>query len=64
LSSAALTRLGIRDPQRVREDVLDGYVSLEAAERDYGVLIRPDHSIDEEATRRIRRTGADDADAG
>jgi N-methylhydantoinase B len=31
-----------RDPQRVVEDVLDGYVSLEAAERDYGVIIDRD----------------------
>jgi N-methylhydantoinase B len=30
-----------RDPERVLEDVLDGYVSLEAAEKDYGVLIDP-----------------------
>jgi N-methylhydantoinase B len=28
-----------RDPERVREDVLDGYVSPEAAEADYGVVL-------------------------
>jgi N-methylhydantoinase B len=31
-----------RDPERVRRDVLDGYVSLEAAERDYGVKLDPE----------------------
>jgi N-methylhydantoinase B len=30
-----------RDPERVRADVLDGFVSLEAAERDYGVALDP-----------------------
>jgi N-methylhydantoinase B len=29
-----------RDPQRVLADGINGYVSLEAAERDYGVVIR------------------------
>jgi N-methylhydantoinase B len=29
-----------RDPERVLADVVDGYVSLEAAEREYGVRIR------------------------
>ena len=29
-----------RDPERVLRDVVDGYVSLEAAEREYGVRIR------------------------
>ena len=31
-----------RDPQTVLDDVLDEYVSLEAAERDYGVVLTPD----------------------
>jgi N-methylhydantoinase B len=31
-----------RDPERVRGDVLDGYVSVEGAERDYGVLLDPE----------------------
>lgn len=31
-----------RDPERVRRDVLDGYVTLEAAERDYGVKLDPE----------------------
>ena len=29
-----------REPERVLADVVNGYVSLEAAERDYGVVIR------------------------
>jgi N-methylhydantoinase B len=31
-----------RNPERVRADVVDGYVSLEAAERDYGVVLDPE----------------------
>lgn len=31
-----------RDPERVREDVRDGFVTLEAAARDYGVVLDPD----------------------
>ena len=31
-----------RDPERVRDDVRDGYVSLEAAARDYGVVLDPE----------------------
>ncbi|WP_405240686.1 hydantoinase B/oxoprolinase family protein [Lentisalinibacter orientalis] len=42
-----------RDPWRVLEDVLDERVSLEAAERFYGVVIR-DGRVDESATRRCR----------
>ncbi|WP_353642837.1 hydantoinase B/oxoprolinase family protein [Mesorhizobium sp. WSM2239] len=30
-----------RNPERVREDVIDGYISAEAARRDYGVAIDP-----------------------
>ena len=43
-----------RDPERVRQDVLDGYVTREGAERDYGVALRDDLSVDEEATARLR----------
>jgi N-methylhydantoinase B len=55
-----------RDPELVFADVVDGYVSVEAAERDYGVVVeylgRPDrlvrtpdlYRIDREATERIR----------
>jgi N-methylhydantoinase B len=55
-----------RDPAAVLKDVLNGYVTLEAAARDYGVAIlstqRPDEqvslpahfSIDEPATQKLR----------
>ena len=56
-----------RDPERVRDDVANEYVSIAAAERDYGVVLRylggadrlvrlPDHYvIDWPATEQIRR---------
>jgi N-methylhydantoinase B len=47
-----------RDPRRVLEDVLDDYVSVEAARRDYGVVIvarGADLSIDGPATDALRR---------
>jgi len=45
-----------RDPQRVLEDVLDGYVSIEGARRDYGVAIDPaTMTVDEAATAALRR---------
>lgn len=44
-----------RDPEAVRLDVARGYVTLEAAERDYGVVIDPETlAVDEEATRARR----------
>jgi N-methylhydantoinase B len=46
-----------RDPQRVLADVRSGYVSLESAERDYGVVIRQSRRrfvLDAEATERRR----------
>ncbi len=44
-----------RDPERVREDVLNEYVSLEGAARDYGVALKPDTlEADADATRRLR----------
>ncbi len=58
-----------RPPEAVLNDVVNGYVSIEAAERDYGVLIcylgRPDqlvrppgvYEIDQETTARLRRRG-------
>lgn len=57
-----------RDPARVLEDVVSGYVSLEAAARDYGVAVRyigaaeqlvrlPEHyQIDWDATHALRGT--------
>jgi N-methylhydantoinase B len=44
-----------RDPGRVLEDVLDEYVSVEAARREYGVVIAADDPrVDEAATRALR----------
>jgi N-methylhydantoinase B len=55
-----------RPVDAVLADVVSGYVSLESAERDYGVVIRylgtpeqlvrlPEHyAVDEEATARLR----------
>jgi len=45
-----------RDPGRVLEDVLDEYVSLESAEKDYGVIIdRQAMKVDLEATWALRK---------
>jgi N-methylhydantoinase B len=56
-----------RDPQRVLEDVIQGYISIEAAKRDYGVVVNylgeadrlvrlPEHyTIDSAATEQLRR---------
>jgi len=46
-----------RDPERVRNDVIDGYVSREAAERDYGVALTQELEIDWDTTRRLRGVG-------
>jgi N-methylhydantoinase B len=43
----------MRDPARVLEDVLDEKVSVEAAQRNYGVVIR-DGIVDDAATREVR----------
>jgi N-methylhydantoinase B len=47
-----------RDPQRVLDDVLDDYVSIDAAHREYGVVITGTGAnlmIDHEATQNARR---------
>jgi len=45
-----------RDPDMVVEDVAQGYVTLEAAQRDYGVVIdRESMVVDEAATAAVRR---------
>ena len=47
-----------REPRRVLEDVLDDYVSVEAARREYGVVIAGsgiDLRVDETATRELRK---------
>ena len=49
-----------RDPERVLEDVRDGYVSVDGARRDYGVvLVKKDEAwaIDQVATKRTRAQG-------
>ena len=45
-----------RDAERVLDDVRNGYVSLEAAEKVYGVVIR-DGEVDEQATVQLRSSG-------
>lgn len=48
-----------REPWRVREDVLDGYVTVAAARHDYGVAIDPaTGEIDETATAALRAAAA------
>ena len=51
-----LRRATERDPARVRDDVIDGFVSREAAERDYGVVLDEASNVDEEATRKLRES--------
>ena len=43
-----------RPAERVREDVVRGYVSREAARADYGVALKEDFGIDAAATARLR----------
>ncbi len=43
-----------RDPERVQSDVEVGFVSREAARRDYGVVIDDDGAVDEAATAKCR----------
>jgi N-methylhydantoinase B len=44
-----------RDPEMVENDVLEGYVSLEKAKEDYGVVIDPKTmKADREATKKLR----------
>ena len=48
-----------RDPEAVRDDVLDEYISLDAAGRDYGVVFSGslddyDLEVDAAATKRLR----------
>jgi len=55
-----------RDPTRVLEDVLDGYVSSEGARRDYGVAIVTRDgvaAVDEAATRQARQAATRQARA-
>jgi len=44
-----------RDPERVRTDVIEGYVSFEHARTDYGVVLDPKtNAIDMAATQKLR----------
>jgi N-methylhydantoinase B len=43
-----------RDPQRVRDDVLDGLITVEEAGRDYGVAVDARGEIDAAETARLR----------
>jgi N-methylhydantoinase B len=45
-----------RDPEQVVRDVALGFVSAEAATRDYGVVIGDDGKLNAEATMRLRET--------
>jgi N-methylhydantoinase B len=44
-----------RDPERVRWDVIEDMVSEDAARKHYGVVLRPDRSVDTEATAKLRQ---------
>jgi N-methylhydantoinase B len=44
----------LRDPERVRMDVLDGYVSREAARNHYAVVLTDDLRVDAAATHQLR----------
>jgi len=45
-----------REPSRVLEDAKQGYITVEAAERDYGVVIHAEPmTIDEAATAKLRK---------
>ncbi|HUO63286.1 MAG TPA: hydantoinase B/oxoprolinase family protein [Terriglobales bacterium] len=43
-----------REPRLVSRDVEREYITVEDARRDYGVVVRGDFSVDEEATERLR----------
>jgi N-methylhydantoinase B len=45
-----------RDPSKVARDVRDGLVSMQAAERIYGVVVDTSGNVDETATRTCRAT--------
>ncbi len=46
-----------RPPEMVAADVLEGYVTVEGAAQDYGVVIKSDGSVDEKATATLRSAG-------
>jgi N-methylhydantoinase B len=48
----------MREPERVRDDVLDGLISVDEARRDYGVVIDQSGEIDPAATAQLRAGAA------
>ena len=48
-----------REPERVAADVRLGYVSAEAAARDYGVAVALDGTLDTAATASLRKAAAE-----
>lgn len=44
-----------RDPAQVREDILDGYVSVKSAKADYGVVLNRRGEVDTAATAKARK---------
>jgi N-methylhydantoinase B len=44
---------------RVLADVANGFISVERAQLDYGVAVRPDGAVDDETTNALRREMAD-----
>jgi N-methylhydantoinase B len=53
-----------RDPERVAHDVREGYVSRDAAHRDYGVIVTDDGRLSETATAERRKRLASGGGAG
>src|SRR5712675_2789149 len=53
----------VRDPSRVRDDIIDGLISAEMAKDDYGIVLAADGTIDEPATARLRRDMISRSDA-
>ena len=45
-----------REPERVRQDVIDGYVTALAARELYGVVLTDGRAVDQSATRARRET--------
>jgi N-methylhydantoinase B len=43
-----------RDPEKVRWDVIEGFVSAEAAKTEYGVILKADQTVDQPATAELR----------
>src|SRR5262249_1177497 len=51
-----------RDPQRVLDDVRDGFITAQQARRDYGVVIDVEGRLDLAATEHLRNGGERAAD--